>query len=87
MTCRLSANLEQGRSPHSAADAHADYHVLHSAPAPFQQRMADQARARHTEGMADRDSAAVDVEPIVGDAQPVAAVQDLACLLYTSRCV
>ncbi len=49
------------------------------APAPaFEQRVADHAGAGHAEGVADGDGAAVHVEPVVGDAQRVAAVENLA---------
>ena len=39
---------------------------LDAAPLALDQRMADHARAAHAIGMADRDRAAVDVEPLVG---------------------
>src|SRR5690606_16542534 len=72
-----SGHLEQARGALAAADAHGHDHVLHPATTPLDQRMADQARAAHAVGMADRDRAAVDVDPLVRDAESVHAIQDL----------
>src|SRR5882762_7861644 len=72
-----AGHLEEPGRAHSAADAHGDDDVLHAAPPPFDEGMSYEPRARHAVGMADGDGASVDVEPVVGDAEPVAAVQDL----------
>ncbi len=61
----------------AAADAHRHHDVLDAAPLALDQRMAGQARAAHAVGVADRDRAAVDVELVVVDAEPVAAVDHL----------
>src|SRR5215467_10970990 len=52
-------------------------HVLDAAPLSLDERVPDEARAGHAVGMADGDRPAVDVELVVGDAQPVAAVDHL----------
>ena len=54
-------------------------HIVHddefgAAALSFDQRVADHPRARHAVGVADRDRAAVDVELVVRDAEPVAAI-------------
>jgi hypothetical protein len=72
-----AAGFEQAGCAHAAADAHGDHHVLHAAAPTLDERMPDQARTRHAVGVAHGDGAAVDVEPVVGDAQLVAAVDDL----------
>ena len=46
---------------HAAADAHRDDDVLDAAALAFDERVADEPRARHAVGMADRDGAAVDI--------------------------
>src|SRR5947209_4100953 len=73
----LVHNFEQPRCTHAAADAHGDDDVLRAAPAAFDQRVADKAGARHAVGMADRDGAAIHVEPVVRDAEAVAAIDHL----------
>src|SRR5579883_1216352 len=70
--------LEQPRRTHAAADAHGDDGAPGAAAPSFDQDMAGQARSAHAKGMADRDRAAVDVETLLRDAQPVAAVERLA---------
>ena len=52
--------------------------VLRAAPLAFDQDMAGHARAAHAERMADRDRAAVHVELVLRNAEPVAAVEHLA---------
>src|SRR5438046_4922309 len=69
--------LEEARGTHAAADAHGDDDVLGAAAAAFDQRVADEARARHAVGMANRDGAAVHVELVVRDAEAVTAVDHL----------
>src|SRR5438128_363996 len=61
----------------AAADAHGDDDVLRAAPLAFDERVAGEACARHAVGVAEGDRAAVDVQPLVRDAEPVAAVDDL----------
>src|SRR5688572_8588667 len=70
-------DLEQSRRAHTAADAHGDDRVLGAAPAALDQDMASHARAAHAERVADRDRAAVHVELVLRDAEPVAAIQHL----------
>src|SRR5207248_10319616 len=72
-----SRDLEEPRRPHSAPDAHGGHDELHAAPPPFDQRMPDQACAGHPVRVPDGDGAAVDVEAVVGDAEAIAAVDDL----------
>jgi hypothetical protein len=70
-------NLEQSGRAHAAADAHRDDDILGAAALAFDQRRGRSARAGHAVGVADRDRAAVDVEPVVGDAELVLAVEHL----------
>src|SRR6476620_398929 len=70
--------LEQAGSAHAAADAHGDDGVFGAAAAAFDQHVAGHARAAHAVGMADRDGAAVDVEPFLRNAEAVAAIEHLA---------
>src|SRR6266536_5139911 len=72
-----SINLEQSGCAHAAADAHGDDAVLGAAPLALDQDVAGHARPRHAVGMADGDGAAVDVEALVGDAEPIPAIQYL----------
>ena len=68
-------DFEQAGGAHAAADAHRDDARLDAAPRPSMQRVAGHARAGHAVGMADGDRAAVDVEPLVRNAEPVAAIE------------
>src|SRR5437868_3368731 len=70
-------NLKQARGAHAAADAHRHDHELRAPALALDERVAYQARAAHAVGMAERDGAAVDVEPVVRDADLVAAVEHL----------
>src|SRR6266850_2864790 len=70
-------DFEQPGGTHAAADAHRDDYVSCLAPAALDQRVADEARARHAVGVAQRDGAAVDVQALVWDADAVAAVDHL----------
>src|SRR5207253_7416595 len=72
-----SGHLEEAGRAHSAADAHGSDDVLHLAPTALDQGMTGEPGARHPVRMADGDGAAVEVEPVVRDAEPVAAVDDL----------
>src|SRR5438270_4224878 len=56
----LVDDLEQARRAHAAADAHGDDDVFRAPAPPFDERMADEARAGHAVRMADGDGAAVD---------------------------
>src|SRR5882762_3643164 len=70
-------HLEQARGTHPAADAHGHHDVL-CAPAPaFYERVTREARAGSPVRMANRDGSAVDVQPVVGDAQTIAAIDHL----------
>ena len=64
-------HFEHPGRAHAAADAHGDAHPFGAAPLALDERVAGQALARDAVGVAERDRAAVDVEPLV-------------CLLYTS---
>ena len=70
-------HLEQARGAHAAADAHRHHNVAHAAPLALDQGVPDHACAGHAVRMADRDRTAVDVEALVGDAEPVAAIEHL----------
>ena len=52
-------------------------HVLRAPALALDEGVADHARARHAVRVADGDGAAVHVEPVIGDAQLVAAVHHL----------
>src|SRR5690242_15521088 len=73
-----SGHLEQPGGAHAAADAHRADDELRAAPPALDQRVPDHARPGHAVRMADRDRAAIDVEPVVRDAESVAAIDDLA---------
>src|SRR3546814_2040314 len=73
----MSRHLEQAGGTLAAADAHGAYDIAGAAALALDQRVPDHAGARHAVGVADRDRAAVDVQPVVRDAQAVAAVQHL----------
>src|SRR3954451_9669861 len=77
MKKRALDDFKQPRRPHAAADAHRHHHQLRAAALAFDERVADQARTRHAVGMADRDGAAVHVEPLIRDTELVAAVDHL----------
>jgi hypothetical protein len=69
---------EQPGGALTAADAHGHDHEL-GAPTPaFDERVTDEACAAHTVRMTHRNRAAVDVQTIVRDAEPVAAIEHLA---------
>src|SRR5947208_1260111 len=68
------SDLEQTGGAHPTTDAHRADHKLGTAALPLNQRMPDHPRPRHAIGMADRDRAAIDVELVIGDAEPVAAI-------------
>src|SRR5690606_38150853 len=72
-----SGDLEQPGGTHAAADAHRDDGPLAAAALAFDQRMAGQALSADTVRMADGDRAAVDVQALVRDPEPVAAVEHL----------
>ena len=57
--------------------------MLHAAPLALEQRVASEAGARHTVGVADRDRAAVDVQLVHRDAERVGAIEhlDSECLV------
>src|SRR5690349_4231029 len=70
-------HFEQSRRAHAAADAHRDHDITGAAALALDQRVTGHPRARHAVRMADRDRAAIDVEPVVRDAELVAAVENL----------
>src|SRR6266851_7458031 len=73
---RLS-HLEQSGRAHAAADAHGNDDVADAAALAFDEGVAGEARGAHPVGMAYRDGAAVDVEPLHRDAEAVAAIDGL----------
>src|SRR6266403_3363893 len=73
-----SEDLEQPRCALSAADAHGNDAVFGATALAFEQEMTGHARARHTVRVADGDCAARNIQPVLGDAEPVAAVDHLA---------
>src|SRR5471032_375780 len=74
---KSSGHFEQTRRAHAAADEHRDDDVLHAPPLALDERMTHEARAGDTVWMSDGDGAAIDVELVVGNLQPVAAIDDL----------
>src|SRR4051794_28654154 len=75
-SCR-SKYFEQSRGAHAAADAHRHHRELRAAPLAFDERVPGKPRPGHAVRMADRDRTAIHVEPVVGNAELVAAVDDL----------
>src|SRR5258706_4227841 len=73
----LAVRLEETRRALAAADAHRHHAVARLAAQQLVGEGADHARARHAEGVADRDRAAVHVELRGIDAETIAAVDDL----------
>src|SRR5438270_13711275 len=72
-----SMNPEQPRRAHAAADAHGDDRMLRAAPLTLDQDVAGHARPAHAERMPDGDRAAIYVEFVHRNAEPVAAVEHL----------
>src|SRR5262249_9301053 len=62
---------------HPAADAHRHDDLLRAAALPLDERVPDEPRSAHAIRMADGNRAAVDVQTIVRDAEPIAAVDHL----------
>src|SRR6186997_965009 len=73
-----SEDLEQAGCAHAATDAHRDDAVPGATTLPLDEEMAGAAGSGHAVRVADRDRPAGHVEPVVGDAERVAAVEDLA---------
>src|SRR5882762_10113588 len=71
-------HLEQPGGAHAAADAHRADDEAGATALSLDQRVPDHPRPRHAVGMADRDRAAIDVELVIGDTEPVAAIDHLA---------
>src|SRR5262249_47566683 len=71
------ARFEQSGHSLAAADAHSHDAVFGFAPPHLVSNRSDQPRSGHSERVADRDRAAVDVELLRINAQAVAAVDDL----------
>src|SRR5437667_2427066 len=70
-------DFEESCRAHAAADAHRHHDVSRPAAFTLDERVADQAAAGHAVRMADRNCAAIDVEPAVGNAEAVATVDHL----------
>src|SRR5438477_9109260 len=73
-----SMDFEYAGGTHAAADAHRDDAALGLAATALDQNVAGHARPAHAVRMADRDGAAVDIESLLRDAEPVAAIKRLA---------
>src|SRR5690606_23573605 len=71
--------LEQSRRAHAAPNAHGADDELGASALSFDQGMSDHPGARHTVRVTDRDGAAVDVEQLVWNAEPVTAINHLDC--------
>src|SRR5262249_35363669 len=71
---KTGSRCEGTPRPPPPADAHGDDAPALAAALQLEQQRAGHARAGHAVGMADRDRAAVGVELIQRDAEPVAAV-------------
>src|SRR5262252_2907658 len=74
---RLETGFEEARGALATADAHRHHSVLRLATEHLVGDGADHARARHAEGVADGDRAAVRIELLHGNAELVAAVDHL----------
>src|SRR4051812_31891052 len=72
-----SQHFEQAGGAHPTTDAHRDHDELGAAAPALDERVPGETGARHPIGMAERDGAAVHVEPLVGNAQLVATVDHL----------
>src|SRR5439155_16119482 len=70
-------DLEQTGGAHAAADAHGADDVAGAAALALDERVTHHPRAAHPVGVPDRDGAAVDVERVHGNAEAIAAVDDL----------
>src|SRR6476620_1576906 len=70
-------DFEQTSSPHAAADAHCHHDTLGAAPFAFDESVAGQPRAAHSIGRAHGDCAAIHIELLRIDAEPVAAIDHL----------
>src|ERR1051326_495206 len=73
----LVRRLEQPRRAHPAADAHGDDPPSLLSPPELVEQRSDHSAAGHAGGVADRDRAAVRVELLGVDAEPIAAVDHL----------
>src|ERR1700748_2538198 len=73
----VSAHLEQSCGSLAAANAHRDDDILHATAPPLDERMPYETCTRCTVRMADRDGTAIHVQAVIGDAQPIAAINDL----------
>src|SRR5947209_19140335 len=77
MSCLPLVNLEQPRGAHAAADAHRHDGMLCAAALALDQNMAGHARPAHAERMPNGDRAAVHVQVLLRNAEPVATVEHL----------
>src|SRR6476660_5792792 len=71
------ANLEQASRAHAAADAHRDDDTLDAAGLARDERVPDEPLAGHAVGMSDSDGAAVHVQAVLRNPEPIAAVDHL----------
>src|SRR5690349_156836 len=70
-------HFEQPRRAHATADAHRDHHVARTEALARDECMTREPLPAHAERMSDGDRATVDVESIVGNTQPIAAIKHL----------
>src|SRR6267142_1129116 len=74
----MSRHLEKAGGALAATDAHRDHHELGTAPLAFDERMSRQASTAHPIGMSHCNRSPVDVQPVIGNAQLISAIKDLA---------
>src|SRR5690606_15915572 len=72
-----SKDLEQARRAHSPSHTHGHDGPSCLAAAAFEQNMSRQPRACHAERMPNGNRAAIDVQPLIRDAQPLLTVHSL----------
>src|SRR5262245_32185672 len=72
-----ACGFEESRGAHAATDAHGDDAPALALALQLEEQRAGHARARHPVRVADRDRAAVRVELLHRDAEPVATVHHL----------
>src|ERR1700716_4057778 len=74
----ISSHLEQAGGALPAADAHRDDHQFGAAALAFDERVSGKTGTADPVGMTHGNGAAVDVQPLIGNAQLISAVEDLA---------
>src|ERR1700738_1527398 len=74
----ISNHLEQAGGALPAADAHRDHHEFGTAPLAFDERVSGETCTADAIGMTHGNGTAVDVQPLIGNAQLISAIEDLA---------